>query len=68
MSLRNVRELRVVIDELANAIQGAVGLAALVRRQAQTTADDAIKLEGVIARAASTLKRAQPSGPGRGGR
>ena len=64
-----VRELRAVIDELANALQGAVGLAALLRREAQTTADDAVKLEGIIARAASALKRAQPRPePGRGGR
>ena len=69
MSPIDPRELRAVIDELANALQGAVNLAALVRREAQATADDAVKLEGTVARAASVLKRAQPrSGPNRGGR
>ena len=69
MSPIHPRELRAVIDELANALQGAVNLAALVRREAQATADDAVKLEGTVARAASVLKRAQPrSGPNRDGR
>ena len=65
MSPIHPRELRAVIDELANALQGAVTLAALVRRNAQTTADDAVRLEGVIARAVSALRRLQPR-PGRG--
>ena len=69
MSLIHPRELRAVIDELANALQGAVNLASLVRREAQATADDAVKLEGTVARTVSVLKRAQPrSGPNRGGR
>ena len=65
MSPIHPRELRAVIDELANALQGAVTLATLVRRNAQTTVDDAVRLEGVVARAASALRRLQP-GSGRG--
>ena len=61
MSRPNTRELRTLIDELANALQGAVGLAALIRRQTQTTADDAARLETAIGNAASVLRRAQPS-------
>lgn len=58
-----------VVDDLANALQVTIGKAALVRRNAQTTADEAVLLEGSIARAVSTLKRLQPrSGPGRGRR
>ncbi len=66
MSSIHPRELRAVIDELANALQGAVTLAALVRRNTQTSADDAVRLEAVIARAASALRSLQPkSGRGR---
>ena len=69
MSPVHPRELRAVLDELANALQGAVGLAALLRRNAKTMADDAVQVEGVIARSASALKRLQPgSGRSRGGR
>ncbi len=60
---------RQVVDDLANALQVAIGKAALVRRNAQTTADEAVLLEGSIARAVSALKRLQPrSGPARGRR
>ena len=63
------REIRAVLADVANALQGAVGLAALVRRNAQTVADDAVALEAAIGRAVSALKRLQPrSGPGRGRR
>ncbi len=57
MSPIDPRERRAGIDALANALQGAVTLAALVRRDAQATADDAVQLEGTLAR-----------GPNRGGR
>ncbi len=57
MSPIDPRERRAGIDALANALQGAVNLAALVRRDAQATADDAVQLEGTLAR-----------GPNRGGR
>ena len=49
-----------VVDDLANALQVAIGKAALVRRNAQTTADEAFLLEGSIAGAVTTLKRLQP--------
>jgi hypothetical protein len=61
MSPRKAVVWRHVVDELANALQGAIGFAAHVRRNAQTTADDAVMLEGSIARAVSVLKRVQPS-------
>ena len=56
----NTRELRNVIDELANALQAAVGLAALIRRQTQTATADVVQLEACIGRAASALRRLQP--------
>ena len=61
MSPRKAVVWRQVIDELANALQAAIGLAAQVRRNAQTTADDAVLLEGSIARAVSVLQRVQPT-------
>lgn len=54
------RELRLVLGELANAIQAAAGLATALRRNTQTTADDAVALEAAIGRAISALKRLQP--------
>ena len=66
MSPRNRRVLRRVIDDLANALQTAIGLATTQRRQTQTTADEAVELEAAIGRAVSALKRLQP--PGKGGR
>ena len=69
MSPRRAVVWRQVVDQLANALQLAIGLAAQVRRNAQTTADDAVALEGAIARAVSALTRVQPrSGPERGER
>ena len=53
--------LRDVIDDVANALQAAVGLATHVRRQSQTVADDAVALEAAVGRAVSALKRLQPS-------
>ena len=57
-----------VVDELANALQVAIGFAAQVRRNAQTAADDAVLLEGAIARAVSALKQAQPRASQKRGR
>jgi hypothetical protein len=51
---------REVIDQLANALQVAIGLAAEVRRNAQTTATDATALEGAIMQATAALSRVQP--------
>jgi hypothetical protein len=56
---------RQVVDDLANALQVAIGKAALVRRNAHTTAEDAALLEESITRAVSALKRLQPC-PGLG--
>ena len=67
MSEPDVQELRDVIAEIANALQGAVGLAALVRRGAPNVPDDAAKLEAAIHRAIITLRRVQPR-PRRAGR
>ena len=69
MSPADVQRLRAVLDEVANALQGAVGLAALIRRDAQNVVDDAVQLEAAIGRAATALRRVQPrGGPGRDGR
>ena len=54
------RVLRQVLADLANALQGAIGLAAHLRRQTQNVADDTVMLEAVIGRAVSALKRLQP--------
>ena len=53
--------LRRVIDDLANALQTAIGLATKVRRETQDTVDDAVMLEAAIGRAVSALKRLQPA-------
>jgi len=65
MSPRDRLVLRRVIDELANALQTAIGLATTQRRQTQTTADEAVALEAAVGRAVSALKRLQPPGKGR---
>jgi hypothetical protein len=62
MSPADVQQLRAVLDEVANALQGAVGLAALIRRNAQDMTDDAVQLEAAIGRAAVALRRVQPRG------
>jgi len=54
------RELRAVVGELANALQGVAGLATLLRHNSQATVDDAIALEAAVGRAVSALKRLQP--------
>lgn len=61
MSPRDRLVLRHVIDELANALQTAIGLATTMRRETQSTADDAVMLEAAIGRAVSALKRLQPA-------
>ena len=50
---------RDVVNELANALQVAIGFAAQVRRNTRMTADDAEPLEAAITRAVSALKRLQ---------
>jgi hypothetical protein len=67
MTPSDVQQLRAALDEAANALQGAVGLAALVSRNAQGVADDAVQLEAAVNRAAMALRSVQPRG-GRAGR
>ena len=52
--------LQEVLDQVANALQAAIGLATDVRRQSQAVADDAVNLEGAVDRAVRALKRLQP--------
>jgi hypothetical protein len=59
MSPRDFFVLRRVLDDVANAVQGAIGLASHLRRQTQNIADDAIVLEAAIGRAIAALKRLQ---------
>ena len=59
MSPRDSVLWRQIVDDLANALQVAIGRAAQVRRNAETTAKEAVLLEGSIARAVSVLKRMQ---------
>ena len=67
MSRPNPEELGAVFDELVNALQAALGLAAMMRRQMRTIADDSFAVDVAIARAVTALKRLQPpSGPTRG--
>jgi len=56
---------KTVIDEVANAMQTAVVLAARVRRSAGEQSDDAIKLEAAIDRAARALSKLKPEGGAR---
>ena len=69
MSRPNPEEVGAVIEELANAPQGAVGLTAMLRQQMKTTTECAFAVDVEIARAVTVLKRLQPpAGPGRGQR
>ena len=49
-----------VVDELANALQVAIGCAAQVRRNVHTTSEEAARLEESIAKAVAALRRLQP--------
>ena len=55
------RHMSALLSELANALQGTLGLATALRRNTQTIADDAVALETAVGRAVSALKRVQPS-------
>jgi len=66
MSPRGRVVLQRVIDDVANALQHAIWLATAIRRETQSTADDAVALEAAIGRAVSELQRLQP--PNGGGR
>jgi hypothetical protein len=65
MSPRDRIVLQRVLDDVANALQVAIGLATGLRRDTQDTADDAVALEAAIGRAVSALKQLQPSKGGR---
>jgi hypothetical protein len=65
MSPRDRLVLQRVIDDLANALQHAIGLATAMRRETQSTADDAVALEAAIGRAVSALRSLQPPNGGR---
>lgn len=54
------RTLRRALEALVDAVQIAVGLAAQVRRSAQTTVDEAVALDAAIAQAVAVLRRVQP--------
>ena len=54
------RLVRAVLDEIANALQAAIGLATTLRRDTQTTADAAVALEAAVGRAVAALRRLQP--------
>jgi hypothetical protein len=56
-----------VIDDIANALQHAIGLGTRIRRDTQETADEAVMLEAAVGRAVSALRRLQPQRR-RGGR
>ena len=60
MSPHDRRVLRDAIDDLAHALQTAIGLATTVRRGSQDAMDDAVLLEAAIGRAVSALRRLQP--------
>ncbi len=68
MSHRKAVVWRDVVEELANALQVAIGFAAEVHRNARTSVDDAARLERAISRAVSVLKQAQPPTPRKRGR
>ena len=53
--------VRQVVDDIANALQTAIGMATLLRRQSHAVADDAIALETAIGRAVAALRRLQPT-------
>jgi hypothetical protein len=60
VSPRNAVVWHEVVDRLANALQVAIGLAAEVRRSAQTAADETVALERAIQQATAVLSRLQP--------
>jgi hypothetical protein len=54
------KDMKQVLDEIANALQTAAPLSTALRQGLGDAADNALKLEGAIARAASALRRLQP--------
>lgn len=62
MSGADGRDYLAVLDELANALQAAVGRAALLRHDVQAMNDDIAALDVTVRRAAAALRRLQPGG------
>ena len=62
------QELRSALEELADALQGAIGLSAQLRDNARPSSQVANELEEAIGRAAGVLKRLQPPSLPRSGR
>ena len=53
-------DVRRALDELGNAIQPALLLSAKLRRELGDHAEDAVRIEGALDRAARALRRLQP--------
>jgi hypothetical protein len=68
MRRRQIVLLRDVIDELANSLQIAVGLAGHVQQSSRASATEAIQLEAALGRAVAALKRLEPRAPQTRGR
>lgn len=60
--LWNDPEFHEAVSELANALQVSLTLSATVRRNAQQHADEAVRLEAQIDRAARAVKRLRDGG------
>lgn len=58
--MANEKELRQALDEIANALQPAVLLSTKLRRELGDTAEDALRLEGALGRAARALRKLRP--------
>ena len=53
-------DLRQVLDDIANALQPALLLATKLRRELGDRAEDAVRLEGALGRAARALGKLRP--------
>jgi hypothetical protein len=62
------REVRTTLDDVANALQVAIGLWASIKYGTAGTARDTVALEAALSRAVSALRRLQPSPTRRGAR
>jgi len=56
----NDSELRQALDEIANALQPALLLSTKLRRELGDKAEDAVRLEGALDRAARALRKLRP--------
>jgi thioesterase domain-containing protein len=60
------REIRAVLDDVANALQVAAPLSTTLRRLVGDAAQQAVDLEAAIDRAVRAIRRLQPGGQYRG--